>query len=314
MNPLRCFSLFDTLIASDVDLLSAVEGATRSADLHIARVDAPLSVSQPALHMPLWLPDGIVQYAVYADDDALVLRFLPYAEFRVTRSSIQYRLLADTSPETLVWILVGSILGVWLDYVGLPVLHGAAAEVDSRAVAFAGDCGVGKSTFIASWLQDGYRVFGDDQLALEDTSTEFLVRPAVPWLKVNRDVAAFLNVRHEELPLLHPSVQKRRLDIPATSRVIKAQPLARIYMLERLALGEDQVSIVRVPAGEAMRELIRHSYAPRTVEAAGLQQRRLPQLARLAAQVGVWRLRYPTGLDRLAAVRSAVVAHLADGK
>jgi hypothetical protein len=46
-------------------------------------------------------------------------------------------------------------------------------------------------------------------------------------------------------------------------------------------------------------ELVRHSFSPHLVQAAGLQPRRLDLFARLVMQVPVRRLRYPSGFERL---------------
>jgi hypothetical protein len=59
---------------------------------------------------------------------------------------------------------------------------------------------------------------------------------------------------------------------------------------------------------EAMIELVRHSFAPRTVEAAGLQPSRLATFNALASLTPVVELQVPTGRDRLPAVLDAVVA------
>jgi len=57
-------------------------------------------------------------------------------------------------------------------------------------------------------------------------------------------------------------------------------------------------------------ELVRHSFSPLLVEAAGLQPGRFDLFARLARQVPVRRLSYPTGFDRLPGVAEALLRDL----
>ena len=88
-------------------------------------------------------------------------------------------------------------------------------------------------------------------------------------------------------------------------------PLGPIYLVER---GWHQPEVVIEPKGpgEPLQELIRHSYVPRTTAAAGLAARRLPLLSAAVQQGGVWRLRYPDGVEWLPEVRAAVVRHEAE--
>src|SRR5436309_10193752 len=77
-----------------------------------------------------------------------------------------------------------------------------------------------------------------------------------------------------------------------------SSPLACIYLATRVE-GADAVEIQPVSRSEALIELVRHSFSPRLVEAAGLQPARLDLLARLVCRVPVRRLVYPSGFDRL---------------
>lgn len=91
-----------------------------------------------------------------------------------------------------------------------------------------------------------------------------------------------------------------------------AAPLGRLYLPERLD-GEPAgggVRISPVSARQAVVELLRRSFSPYIVEAAGLQAARLETFARLVREVPVRRLVYPSGLTCLPAVRAAVLADL----
>ena len=75
----------------------------------------------------------------------------------------------------------------------------------------------------------------------------------------------------------------------------------------RRAEGEGGVEIQPVSRSEALIELVRHSFSPRLVEAAGLQPSRLDRLSRLVRQVPVRRLSYTSGFERLPEVAEALL-------
>jgi hypothetical protein len=74
-------------------------------------------------------------------------------------------------------------------------------------------------------------------------------------------------------------------------------PLACLYIPERRTDGP--VEIRDIPPREAFLELVRHSFSPHLVQAAGLQAGRADLFARLVGRVPVRRLLYPSGFERL---------------
>lgn len=258
------------------------------------------------------LHDGIVDYRVSRDGSALILRFLPLAEFRMEPHLIQYRELAQLSSGTLSWMLLGSVMGFWLDTSGWTVLHGAAVEVGDGALAFLASSGTGKSTIAAGFLRAGYRVIGDDHVALQRQGPGFMVRPALPWLKVRSDVAGCLGVDHAQLPELHATARKRRFDLPDRQTVTTPLPLLRVFVLHRENRPHADVVLTRIRKRDAVLELIRQAYSPKSADAVGLQADRLATFADVASQVEMWRVNYAGGLDRLDAVCRACVESLGE--
>src|SRR5262249_52884823 len=88
------------------------------------------------------------------------------------------------------------------------------------------------------------------------------------------------------------------------------RPLARVYVLERQPAEEMAVGIESLRPSEGLVELLRWSFCARLVEALGLQPRRLAVLAEVTRQTPVCRLRYPSGLEQLDAVRDAILRDL----
>jgi hypothetical protein len=71
-----------------------------------------------------------------------------------------------------------------------------------------------------------------------------------------------------------------------------------IFVLER-GQADTALDVVETRGAAAVVELVKHSYAPMTVGAAGLQPQRLRSLSRIAGRVPVRRLMYPGRFDQL---------------
>ncbi len=195
------------------------------------------------------------------------------------------------------------------DLIRMAFRRWCAVEVDGAAVGFLAQSGTGKSTLILAFLARGHRVIGDDHVVIGLAKRVPTVAPTIPWLKVGPDVARHFGVSSSDLAPLHPSIPKRKYVLPRERRTLEPRPLRRLYLLERSQQSE-AISFSEVAPGQALAELVRHSFAPRTVAAAGLEAARLQKLARVLDNVALWRLRYPDALDRLDEVCAAVVRHI----
>jgi hypothetical protein len=159
------------------------------------------------------------------------------------------------------------------------------------AVAFVGRQGDGKSGLAAALLQAGGSLLSDDLAALSRRGEEIFVQPGFPQMRMWPDEAAFFLAHSEHLPLVHPDQTKRWIPIgPEGIGTFQA----------------DAIGIETISPRDAVIELLRHSFTPLLVEAAGLQPGRLDFLAHLVLHVPVKRLRYPTGLTLLPRVAEAI--------
>ncbi len=128
------------------------------------------------------------------------------------------------------------------------------------------------------------------------------MRPAYPEMRMWPDEAAYFIGPPEDLPLVQKDSEKRRVAVGGGgfgSFLDASTPLACIYLACRREETGGGVEIQPVTRSEALIELVRHSFSPRLVEAAGLQPARLDRLARLVRSVPVYRLVYPSGFERL---------------
>lgn len=312
---MRAGRLFGFHLASDFPLAccSDDESGHGSPDLTfsvrlLAPAPPPCRESPPVYTSPWRTEDGESASLLYRTPDFEILRFPELLDFYLWPDRIVCHLL-DPSARLLIEIrLLGPVLTYWMERRGIPVLHASAVAVDGRATAFLSAHGAGKSGLAAACMRAGPPLLTDDVLPLEERDGSFFGRPGYPQMRMWPDEATYFMGGFEYLPLVHPDLSKRRVRVGTGGLGTfhdAPLPLGCIYLLERLAEGE-ALEIRDVSPRDALIELLRHSFTPLLVEAAGLQPARFDLLSRLVLQVPVKRLRYPSGFDRLPEVAAAV--------
>jgi hypothetical protein len=161
-------------------------------------------------------------------------------------------------------------------------------------------------------LQRGAALLCDDLAPMSEKDAGFFVEPGFPHLRMWPDEASHFLGSYEHLPMVAPDVSKRW--VPAGPGGLGtfhggALPLGCVYLLDRQP-GLEPLEIRTLSPRDALIELLRHSFTPLLVEAAGLQAGRFDRLARLVRQVPVRRLSYPSGFDRLPGVAEAILRDL----
>lgn len=261
----------------------------------------------PAYESSCRTTDGESLAYLYRLEDHEVLRFPAIADFCLRPDRIDVYITAP-APELAELRLLGPVLSYWLEKRGIPTLHASAVATDRGAVAFLSRKEGGKTGLAAAFLQAGFPLLTDDVLPVEEAGGRFLARPGYPQMRMWPDEAAHFVPEWEGLPTVHPAISKRRVPVGEGGFGTfheASLPLACLYLPERVAEGP--VEVQDVSPRDAVIELVRHSFSPRLAEAAGLGPRRLDFFARLALQVPVRRLRYPSGFDRLPEVVGQVL-------
>jgi hypothetical protein len=179
-------------------------------------------------------------------------------------------------------------------------LHAAAVEVDGEAILLAAPGYSGKTTLAAGFAAAGYRVLSEDVSCLRPSSPPTLV-PGPAMLRIRRDVADRL-----ELPWASEVAggdDRVHYSLDRTSRG-DCRPLPiRAFVLLRLA--DSGISLERVPATDALRELWPLSFRLPTLED---RARCFQGVTALADAVPVWNLHRPFRLDLLGDVVQKIVA------
>jgi hypothetical protein len=234
-------------------------------------------------------------------EDREVLCCLDAGDFLIQTETIEAYLL-ESRPDLAELRFLGPVLSYWFERRGFPTLHASAVSVNGRTVAFASHHGGGKTGLAAAMLQAGASLLTDDLLVLEEREDRWDARPAYPEMRMWPDEAAHFVGPPEGLPLVQADSEKRRVAIGDGgfgSFHDASAPLSCIYLASRNQETHGGVEIQPVSRSEALIELVRHSFSPRLVAAAGLQPARLDRLARLVRSVPVRRLIYPSGFSRL---------------
>jgi hypothetical protein len=262
----------------------------------------------------------------YAQPYGVLMRFPGVADFLLSPREIRCE-LADPSLHYLVEIcLLGHVMAYYLElsgraalHAGAVVGHAGAVAGSGRAVLLAGDRAGGKSTLVASLVEAGWPLLADDISALEVQGDTPLCRHGFPQLKLTPDQVRRLVGEVGDLPRVHPAFEK--LSVPAASVgnvASTALPVAAIFLLERRA-EQGAVSIEPVSPGEALIQLVRHSFLASLLadhaecrllgqggHANTLQASRFHLLSRIAGTVPVRRLCYPSGYQYLPALHRAL--------
>jgi hypothetical protein len=206
---------------------------------------------------------------------------------------------------------------LWHELHGLRGLHASAVVIAGRAVGFLANSGHGKSTTASAFLRSGYPLLTDDIVAVEEVNGEFLAHPGYPRLRLWSDNAQNLGIAppttgDKTEPAQEESVGRRnKWAVPVGQGGVgrfadESVPLGRMYVLDRSEEAV-QVEIQPLSPRDAVIEMVRFTFLIRLTTALGMQPERLAFFSRLAQQVPISRLRFPSGLEHLPALVQAVL-------
>jgi hypothetical protein len=156
---------------------------------------------------------------------------------------------------------------------------------------------------MAAALASRFPLFTDDLLAIEGTTFPPRAFPGPCRIKVHESVLPFLpEGAGVEMDEAFPG---EKIVKPAAARSFpKSLPLERLFILEE---GE-AIAIEPITPGQAVIELVRHTYTLRPLLAGVNRTAHFRQCARVADQVSVRRLIRPRRLQALPAVVERVLA------
>jgi hypothetical protein len=268
-----------------------------------ARREAVICQDQKEWFSRAGLPDG-----------SDYLRWSGLFEFLVSADGrrIACRELNGASPESFQTYLLGQVLSFALLKQGFEPLHATSVVIDEEAVAFLGNCGYGKSSLGAAFLQEGYPLLTDDLLVLKEKGDRFVAYPGPPRIKLFPEIAG--NVLGDRVTGTPMNNDTSKLVIPlGPDEAVSPEcafPLRAIYILRPPAsLHSPRIVIRQLSPRRAFLALVKNTFNAIVVDPERLK-RQFVLAGRLATTVPVKSLSYPRRLKRLPAVREAVRSDL----
>ena len=297
--------------------LACPSGIT-SGDIDVEFYEAPPSAFHHATRARSERPSPERWFThVVLPDGTDYLTWSGLSEFLVSPDgrSIAFRPLKKASLESFQTYLVSQTLSFALLKQGIEPLHATAVVLDGRAVAFLGDCGYGKSSLGAAFVQTGHRLLTDDVLVVSRDPAQhhrMLAHPGPPRLKLFPRVASRLLNRHQSGTPLNWGTRKLILPLTHDEHCDTATPLETIYVLGQPASRppSTQVTIRTLPLRRACLKLIANTFNTVITDQARLA-RQFNWAAQLASTVPVKSLSYPRRLSHIPAVLAAIHKDLA---
>jgi hypothetical protein len=248
-------------------------------------------------------------------DGSNYLRWSGLSEFTISPDGrrIACRVLDRCPRETLLVYLLGQVLSFALVKRGVEPLHATAVMIDGEAVAFVGDCGYGKSTLGAAFLQEGCALLTDDLLVVTERGGRVSAYPGPARIKLLPGVARRLLGRTTVGTPMNAGTTKLviPLDGGGAAPGPGPFPLRAIYVLNapRERSRRTGIAIRSLPLRRAFLAVVRNTFNPVVADPARLG-RLLDQAARLALKVPLKSLSFPRTWASLPAVRRAIRADL----
>jgi hypothetical protein len=217
---------------------------------------------------------------------------------------------AESTSESFNVYLVTQALSFALVKCGLEPLHATAVAIDGKAALFLGDCGLGKSTLAAAFLEAGYRLLSDDLLVLHKPHAALLAYPGSPRIKLFPPMARkFLGQAVAGVPM-NPYTHKMIVPLKEWQVCTDALPVGAVYALAPASeVRGAEVSFSPMSQREAFLTLLASTFN-RTILDSTRLRRQFEATQALANTLPVKKLFYPRSLDSLPAVLEFVVSDL----
>lgn len=276
-------------------------------------VTAPASLFLRVAHQHLQQPDPDDWFHHTAlDDGSTYLRWSRLCEFLISPDGrrIAYHTLNGVSQEVFQAYLVTQALSFALLSQGIEPLHATVAVVNDGAVAFLGNCGHGKSSLGAAFLQTGHALLTDDLLVVSERGhglRRFVAHPGPPRIKLFPEIAHALLDRERSGVPMNPETMKLIIPLTPHETCETPVPLKAIYVLRPPAPRRPfkRITIRPLSPRRACLELIANTFNLVITERARLS-RQFDWAARLASAIPVKSLSYPRDLKQVGNVVAAI--------
>ena len=256
--------IFDVGLDSDIDLPELPDVSNADTVIRIKRATKNSDWIKELDWQYHWRTDNVICISMAKVDDGYVLKFPELADFSITSSNQSIEYYADTKipPESIRHLLLDQVIPRVLGQQGRLVLHASATVLqgDSKAIAFIGSSGWGKSTLATSFLEGGAKLLTDDCLLIEIRDDKVFCTPNYFGLRLFDDsVDAIFGEKQQSIQVAHYSEKKRLLtDQHEGSKLSSQVELGGIFLLgdPLQNIGSMQINIKPVSGAEDFMKLI----------------------------------------------------------
>ena len=236
--------------------------------------------------------------------DGYLIRYEDQVDFHYSAEArVLTVCLLDCPEATLRHFLLDQVMPLILSLEAL-VLHASAVVVDGSAIAFAGKCGVGKSTLAALLEAAGHPIASDDGLLLRREGSTLRAVPPYPGLRLWPEMIDVVG-RTGEAGLVSADSAKRRLKHGLRFHDASL-PLERVYFVA--PEPAERVSFSPLGRRDAAVRFLEHSFRLEQRDRSVLD-REMRIACESAALVPAWALAFPRDTRQWADVARSIVDH-----
>ena len=196
--------------------------------------------------------------------------------------------VASADERTVRLFLLGTAFGALLMQRGILPIHGSAIALDGRGIIFTGASGVGKSSLLAAFRQQGAQFLTDDVAAISiDADGSPWLNPAYPQQKLWRDSAEAMGLSLDGHARVLPEMDKYALP-SAAGFSSTAVPLVAVCELQPTPRAV--VCVHPLDKGDTLSMLILNTYRPWLVRGLGIEAEHFRKCVALCARIRGLRL------------------------
>lgn len=139
--------------------------------------------------------------------------------------------LSDDLDKIIVF-LMGTAMGILLQQRGLFTIHASGVKINNQAILICGDSGAGKSTLAGTFLKQGFKLLGDDTLAMNIENNKIIAKPGYSFIKLHDDSFNYIGKNFLKDRIINQVYNKSRI---AVTNQFFEDPLevANIFVLEK---------------------------------------------------------------------------------
>jgi hypothetical protein len=246
-------------------------------------------------------------------DGSLILGWREIAEFLISAdgSKIVCRPSPSTLREEFLLCLLGPVISYSLIRRGIEPFHASAVVINGGAVAFLGDCGYGKSTLTAGFLQKGYSILSDSLLPLLAHEQRIIAHRGPKRIKLFPQSIRATFGQSTMGTLITPRSSKRAIPLAANMIADAAVPLKAVYILRppRPNYPINKITITTLRYRRAFLDVIANNFSMAIREPDRIK-RLFVLVKQIVANTPVRSLTYPRDLNKLSEVIESILSNL----